>query len=150
MDMQFSSKDFQSFSESTQQELVDKLYGRRRASDEEEQLQIDDSIDMANVVGLSSREIQRWMEKASDKTKSGLRVFAEAGPVIRARQLLDAGIDNISHFQSRVTIRTRTITGESDMFLFGWDDWNEAGEGEGKYAVQPETYRSLRRYFRLD
>lgn len=106
-------------------------------------------IDMTNVARLSYREIRKWMEAASDKTKAGLQVFAQRNGVVRAKDLTAAGIDNLAHFQSRTTIRTRTITGNRDAYLLGWDDWYKVDEGEGRYAVTPETCRSLRRYFEL-
>ncbi|MBX9460705.1 MAG: hypothetical protein KL785_05995 [Brevundimonas sp.] len=40
---------------------------------------------------------------------------------MHADMLGAAGIDNYSHFQSRVTKRTRTITGNKKAFLFTWD-----------------------------
>ena len=89
------------------------------------------------------------MEAAADKTKLGLRVLADQGPVVRAQVLIDAGITNLPHFQSRTTIRTRTVTGDKGAFLLGWDDWAEAEEGQGRYAVTPITHQSLRRYFQL-
>ena len=98
-------------------------------------------------VNLTYEQMQEWMEGAADPTKAGLRVFAEQGPVIRARALTDAGITNLPHFQSRTTIRTRTVTGKKDAFLLGWDDWGRVPEGEGKYAVTPMTHRSLQCYF---
>ena len=107
-------------------------------------------IDMTDVADLTYRQVEKWMEGASQHTKDGLRVVAEYGPVFKAKNLTDAEIYNIGHFQSRTTIRTRTITGDSDVFLFGWDDWHAVDEGEGRYAVTPITHRSLRRYFRLD
>ena len=107
-------------------------------------------IELEGVADLTFRQVQTWMEAASDKTKLGLRVIAEQGPAIKAQALLDAGIENLPHFQSRTTIRTRTVTGEKGVFLLGWDDWTEVDEGEGRYAVTPITYQSLRRYFQLD
>jgi hypothetical protein len=152
MNMTVDGEDFRSFSQATQDELIAKLLGRRSrgATADATDLVIDPEIDMDDVVGLSFREVSVWMEKASDKTKAGMRVFAEKGPTIFARDLANAGVDNISHFQSRVTIRTRTVTGESDAFLFGWDDWSAVAEGDGRYAVTPETYLSLKRYFRIN
>ena len=107
-------------------------------------------IDMTDVAELTSRQVEKWMEAASPPTKRGLQVVAELGPVIKAKDLIDAGISNTGHFQSRTTIRTRTVTGDKDAYLFGWDDWSIAEEGEGRYAVTPLTHESLRRYFKLD
>lgn len=109
-----------------------------------------EGIELSDVADLTFKQVQTWMEAASDKTKLGLRVIAEQGPVIQAQALIDAGIENVSHFQSRTTIRTRTVTGDKGAFLLGWDDWSEAEDGEGKYAVTPITHQSLRRYFQLD
>lgn len=109
-----------------------------------------EGIDLTDVARLGFRQVQKWMEAASDKTKAGLRIFAEqqAG-IVRAKDLRKAGIDNLAHFQSRTTIRTRTVTGDRNAYLLGWDDWGKVEEGEGRYAVAPETHQSLRRYFQL-
>jgi hypothetical protein len=106
-------------------------------------------IDMTYAAHLSYRQIHKWMEAASDKTKAGLLIIAEQGPIVFAKDLQAGGIDNLSHFQSRTTIRTRTITGNREAFLLGWDDWYKVEAGEGRYAVTPETHQSLRRYFQL-
>ena len=106
-------------------------------------------FDMSDVVDLTPSQVREWMEAASDKTKHGLRIFAEQGPVIRVKALMDAGIENYSHFQSRTTIRTRTVTGQKDAYLLGRDNWDVAEEGDGCYAVTRTTFESLRRYFQL-
>ena len=110
-----------------------------------------DGIDMSYVADLTYRQVRIWMQAASDWTKAGLRVFAEQGPVIHVNALVEAlkkeGSDKYSQFQSRTTVRTRTVTGNKELFLLGWDEW----EGdEGRYAVTRQTHKSLRRYFRLD
>ncbi len=106
-------------------------------------------IDMTDVVDLSFRQMQKWMAAASGPTKAGLYVFATRGPIVHAKTLVEAGIDNLRHFQSRTTVRTRTVTGDRDSYLLGWDDWSRVDEGEGRYAVTPTTFESLRRYFGL-
>lgn len=106
-------------------------------------------IDMSGVVDLSFREAQKWMAAASDQTKAGLYVFAKNGGVVVAKDLTRAGIANLPHFQSRTTIRTRTIKKDRYAYLLGWDDWSRVEDGEGRYAVTPKTCRSLRRYFGL-
>lgn len=106
-------------------------------------------IDMTDVVDLRFRQVQKWMAAASDQTKRGLYVFARNRGIVKAKMLTEAGIENLPHFQSRTTIRTRTITGDRDAYLLGWDDWTRVEDGEGRYAVTPTTYRSLRRYFGL-
>lgn len=108
-----------------------------------------EGVDLEGRADLSPKQVVSWMSNASDRTKLGLKIIAEHGPVVKSQLLLDAGIDNLSHFQSRTTIRTRTITGEPGTFLLGWDD-NWAELGEGKYAVKPTTFQSLREYFELD
>lgn len=108
------------------------------------------NVDMTGVSDLTFKQVQTWMEAASDKTKLGLRVFAEQGPVVRAQALIDAGIDNLPHFQSRTTIRTRTVTDDKEAYLLGWDDWDQVEYGEGRYAVTPVTHASLRQYFQID
>ena len=110
-----------------------------------------DGIDMSYVADLTYRQVRIWMQAASNWTKAGLRVFAEHGPVIHVNALVEAlkkeGSDKYSQFQSRTTVRTRTVTGNKELFLLGWDEWEE---GEGRYAVTRQTYKSLRRYFNLD
>ena len=110
-------------------------------------------IDMTDVAELDEEQVRFWMEAAQDKTKDGLRVIAEHGPVLDAWRLSDAGIDNIPHFQSRTTIRTRTVTKNKRAFLLSWDDhweWDGARPTAGRYAVSEMTYRSLRSYFGLN
>lgn len=109
-----------------------------------------DGIDMEDVHDLTPRQVAVWMEAASEKTKAGVRVFAEKGPVVTAAEVRAAGVDNLAHFQSRTTVRTRTVTGDRTAYLVGWDDWSEVAEGLGRYAVTPMTYESLRTYFQLD
>ena len=110
-----------------------------------------DGIDMSYVADLTYRQVRIWMQAASNWTKAGLRVFAEQGPVIHVNALVEAlkkeGSDKYSQFQSRTTVRTRTVTGNKELFLLGWDEWEG---GEGRYAVTRQTYKSLRRYFNLD
>ena len=109
-----------------------------------------EGLDMDRVVDLTDEQVQQWMEAASDTTKSGVRVFAEQGPIIPPQALTAAGIENLPHFQSRTTVRTRTVTGRKNAHFFGWsDDWRNVKAEQRKYAVTPTTYRSLRRYFKL-
>ena len=149
-----SSEDLSALSVGARSELLKKL-GVGAASTDEFRALYEvgpeyQGVDMSEVADLTFRQVQTWMEAASDKTKLGLRVMAKEGPVVRAQALIDAGIENIPHFQSRTTIRTRTVTGDKGTYLLGWDDWSEAEDGKGKYAVTPITYQSLRRYFQLD
>ncbi|TXN76611.1 hypothetical protein FV228_00210 [Methylobacterium sp. WL18] len=105
-------------------------------------------------VNFSPAEIATWMGTASENTKLGLRLIAEHGPIVDARLLYDAGLGDLRHFQSRTTIRTRTITGNPHAFMLSWDNWEEYerdadGLRLGRYAVTPITHASLRRYFGL-
>lgn len=142
-----TERDFPALSASTRREII-ALMTRAVVTNPETEPFV--GIDMTDVADLTYRQVQKWMEAASPPTKKGLQVVAELGPVIRANDLIDAGIVNTSHFQSRTTIRTRTVTGDKDVYLFGWDDWSVVEEGEGRYAVTPITHESLRRYFELD
>ncbi|HEY0147713.1 MAG TPA: hypothetical protein VGB70_01785 [Allosphingosinicella sp.] len=108
-----------------------------------------DADDFEDVVDLTPGQIEEFMKGCANETIAGLRVIAEHGPAIHASKLEDAGIENFSHFQSRVTKRTRTVTGQKGVYLFAWDDWSEAPDGVGQYAVTPTTHRSLRVYFNL-
>jgi hypothetical protein len=104
-----------------------------------------------DVVDLTPGQVEVFMKGCSTRTIAGLRVIAEHGPVIHASLLDRAGIENYGHFQGRVTLRTRTVTGNPEAFLLTWDDWqSKANGGTGHYAVTVKTHRSLRIYFQLD
>ena len=149
MKLILSRKDLSRLSAPTRAEILGYVGSRAPAADYQDQEYI--GFDMSNVADLSHRQMQTWMKAASNWTKAGLRAFAEQGAIIHIDTLVDAlkkeGSENYSQFQSRTTIRTRTVTGNKEAFLLGWDDWDEDG---GRYAVSPQTYKSLRRYFRLD
>ena len=145
MKLLLSQSDLRKLTAPARAEILAILFPRDLKDDPEFQ-----GFDMYEVVDLDETEVEEWLRRASPKTISGLRVFAEGGPVVRAQALIDAGIENLSHFQSRTTIRTRTVTGNKGAFLLGWDDWDEVEEGEGRYAVTPRTHRSLRYCLGLD
>lgn len=109
-----------------------------------------DEDDFEGVVDLTPGQVEEFMEGCSEQTIAGLRIFAEHGPVIRAKLLNKVGIENYGHFQGSVTKRTRTVTGERKAYLFAWDDWTEHSDQVGYYAITPATHRSLRIYFELD
>lgn len=153
MKLILSKEDLFRLSEPTRAEILD--YLSSPASVERHTVEnadsVYDGVDMSYVADLTYRQVRIWMQAASDWTKAGLRVFAEQGPVIHVNALVEAlkkeGSDKYSQFQSRTTVRTRTVTGNKELFLLGWDEW----EGdEGRYAVTRQTHKSLRRYFRLD
>ena len=156
MKLILSKKDLFRLSESTRAEILDYLSSRSL----EEQRPVDDSdpeldgFDMTNVAHLNYRQIRKWMEPAAKWTKAGLRVFAEKGPIVRVTDLVEAleeeGPANYSQFQSRTTVRTRTVTGNKGVYLLGWHEQDDWVNDEGRYAVARQTYTSLRRYFRLD
>lgn len=155
MYLSISADDLASYSASTRNEILGKLKGGTATGAPDHSLLLNgndelyEGIDLEDVAELTPKQMQKWMERASEKTKDGLRLFAET-PVVRARELIEAGVDNVPHFQSRTTIRTRTVTDDPDAFLLGWDDWEIVSKGEGRYAVTPITHQSLRKYFKLD
>lgn len=102
-----------------------------------------------DVVDLTLEEVEEFMKGCAPETIAGLKVIAENGPVIHATLLDAVGIENYSHFQGRVTKRTRTITGRKGVFLLTWDDWRKAPDEVGHYAVTRRTFESLRTYFLL-
>ena len=156
MKVTLSKKDLFRLSEPTRAEILNYLSSRSV----EEDRPVDnpdpefDEFDMTNVANLNYRQIRTWMEAASKWTKAGLRVFAEKGPIIGVRDLLEAltkeGSANYSRFQSRTTVRTRTVTGNREVYLLGWNDQDDWANDEGRYGVTLQTYMSLRQYFRLD
>ena len=90
MDLILSREDFAQLSEPTRAEILARL-----SPPEPDALQLGPEfkgLDMDGVVNLTDEQVRQWMEAASDHTKSGVRVFAEQGPIIRARALTDAGI----------------------------------------------------------
>ena len=166
MEISLSQNDLASLSPATRAEILDGLLrGPRVGTLSPEALEGEDEeyrgFDMEGVVDLTYKQVREWMEAASEHTKAGLRVFAEQGPIIPKKALVEAlekarekedreRAMSTSHFQSRTTVRTRTVTRNKDAYLLGWDDWDLVEEGEGRYAVTRTTYESLRRYFRLE
>ncbi len=106
--------------------------------------------DFEDVVDLTPGQVEEFMNGCADVTVAGLKIIAENGPKIHASLLDEAGIENYGHFQGSVTKRTRTITKNKSAFLFAWDNWQDAADGVGHYAVTQATFRSLRIYFKLD
>ena len=154
MKLTLSKKDLLCLSPGTRAEILDYLSSPTAMNEhsiEASDLEYD-SFYMSNVAELTFKQVREYMVAVSKWTKAGLRVFAEQGPIIHVSTLVEAleseGSGNYSQFQSRTTLRTRTVTGDSKAYLLGWDEW-EAPE-ECHYAVTQQTYKSLRRYFRLD
>lgn len=156
MMLTISSEEFKLLSPGTQAELRALLEGSistpRSPSLGLSQPEFED-FDMEAAADLTPAQVKTWMEAASDKTKLGLRVIAEHGPIVDFKLLTEAGIDNIGQFQSRTTIRTRTVTRDPVARLLTWDEWERGEDGawaSGRYAVTPITHHSLRKYFNLD
>jgi hypothetical protein len=154
MHLTLNSEDFLELPIHVQEALIAMLSGKMaNVSKPVTDSQYED-FDMDSVVDLTFPQIQTWMKEASDKTKLALKVIAKHGPIVDFHIIEDeAGVENFSHFQSRTTIRTRTVTGIKDARLLGFDAWVK-GEGDqyvsGHYAVTPITLQSLQRYFKLN
>ena len=144
-----TKEDLTSFSPSTRAEILASLSSKPKASPSELPMGFT-ADDFDGVVDMTPGQVEQLMAGCSPETIAGLKVFAEHGPVIHAKLLDDAGIENYGHFQGRVTKRTRTVTGDKSAYLFAWDTWADAEDGIGQYAVTPTTFRSLRIYFELD
>lgn len=112
--------------------------------------ELDEAFNWSNRVDFSPGQIEEFMSTLNEETTEALRVIAESGPYVHATLLDDSGIADYASFQRSTTRRTRTMTGESDDFFLAWDDWPEAENGVGRYAVTPATHRSLRIFFQLD
>jgi hypothetical protein len=141
-----NSEDISALSPALREELKNAAFPKRKVQGPPPGF---DEDSFEDVVDLSPGEIEEFMKGCAPETIAGLKVIAEHGPVIHASLLDRAGIDNYSHFQGRVTKRTRTVTGRKGVYLFTWDDWSEAPDEIGHYAVTEPTYRSLRIYFNL-
>lgn len=144
-----TKEDISAFSPSTRAELMAAAFPKTQTPPSELPPGFD-ADDFENVAELTPGQVEEFMAGCSEETIAGLKVIAEHGPVIHASLLDAVGIENYGHFQGRVTKRTRTITGDKDAFLFTWDDWTEAPDNVGHYAVTQATFRSLRIYFELD
>lgn len=149
MQLVLTADDISSLSEATRAELAAKLFPKRTAAPFDLPAGFEED-GFENVVDLTPGQVEEFMKACAPETISGLRVFAEHGPVIHADLLGQAGIANYAHFQGRVTKRTRTVTGDKGAFLFSWDDWSAHDDGIGLYAITPTTLRSLRIFFKLD
>lgn len=142
-----TQEDIAALSPATRAELMAAAFPKAPPADVPPGFEADD---FENVAELTPAQVEEFVAGCSEETIAGLKVIAERGPVIEARLLAAAGIDNYGHFQGRVTKRTRTVTGDKDAFLLTWDDWGEASDNVGHYAVTGTTFRSLRAYFGLD
>lgn len=147
MQLVLTDQDLSALKPATRADILATLF-RRGAPPE---TAVDNEVDWDEVVDLTPDQMHEFMSGVSDKYAAGLRIIAEHGPVIKANLLDQVGIENYGHFQGRITLRTRTVTGDKDAYLFGWDDWTtEANDGVGHYGVTDATFRSLRKYFNLD
>lgn len=148
MNLMLDANDISGLSPSARAELMALVFRRPAVDDPANS----SDLEWDDVIDFTPELIEEFMEGCSDKTIAGLRVFAEHGPVISAALLKEAGIDNYGQFQGAITRRTRTVTGDSDAFMFTWDDWQSPENtalGYGHYAVTATTHRSLRGYFGL-
>jgi hypothetical protein len=146
MNLMLNAKDLSKLSSAARAELAALLFPKDEAS-----LPAGfDADDFEDVVDLTPGQVEDFMQGCAEVTIAGLKIIAEKGPAIHASLLDDAGIENYGHFQGSVTKRTRTITKDKNAFLFAWDNWQDAPDGIGHYAVTQETFRSLRIYFKLD
>lgn len=143
MHIVLTESDLSRLKPSTRADILSTLFPRTESSTARGE------FDWTDVVDLTPGEVEHFMEGCAPETIAGLRVIAENGPVIHATLLQQAGLENYGHFQGRVTKRTRTVTGDRHAFLFTWDDWSQAEDGVGRYAVTDTTHRSLRVYFNL-
>ena len=139
-----TKKVYHSLKPRTKAELLAAVFGSAG-----ENADMGNAFDWEKRVSFSPGEIEEFMSTLSEETKAALKVFAENGSKIHASLLDGTGIDDYASFQRSTTRRTRTLTGGKD-FLLAWDDWDEADDGVGHYAVTPATYRSLRIFFNLD
>ncbi|MEV4935489.1 hypothetical protein MRBLSP13_003726 [Sphingobium sp. LSP13-1-1.1] len=105
-----------------------------------------DDIHASDLEDITFKRMKKWMDGLSDPVRAGVRIIAQHGPVIEACLLREAGI-NVRHFQSATTRRTRALTGDSDAYFLGWNNWLDANDPNGKFAVSPITHQSLQRYF---
>lgn len=144
-----TKEDLNSFSAAVRAELLASAFSKAKPSLDGIPAGFDED-DFEDVVDLTPGQVEKLIEGCAPETVAGLKVFAEHGPVIHASLLNAAGIENYSHFQGRVTKRTRTVTKDKDAYLFAWDDWDEAPNNVGQYAVTQATFRSLRIYFKFD
>lgn len=108
-----------------------------------------DGIELTDREDVTFKHVRKLMEGLSVAVHNGLRLMAETGPVIRAQALIDAGISP-RHFQSATTRRVRALTRDDSAFLLGWDHWDQAQPGQGRFALTPITHQTVRRYFMLD
>ncbi|WP_313808927.1 hypothetical protein [Sphingobium sp.] len=146
--------DLASFSESTRAEILENLrdnLARPLTRVPFTAPTFDDAyrdIHISNLEDITFKHMAKWMEGLPDHVRTGARIIAQHGPVIEASLLSEAGI-NVRQFQSATTRRTRALTGDSDAYFLGWNNWLDANDPHGKFAVSPITHQSLQRYFGL-
>ncbi len=154
MDIVLSAADLKSLSQSARNEILQRALGEGGNLPNSNpipaphwQQQFDD-IHVENLEDITFKYVGRWMERLPDEVRQGVRIIAEHGPVIRARQLTELVID-IRRFQSATTRRTRALSGDKNAYFLAWNNWAGMDDPDAKYAVSPITHQSLRRYFGL-
>jgi hypothetical protein len=109
-------------------------------------------INIEVATDLTPAMVTKFFWVCSEEYKQGLRLFAEKGPILDFNELVAIGIKP-SQFQSRTTVRTRSVTHDPESRLLAWDEWTRDDNGQyakGNYAVTMITYQSLRKHFGLD
>ncbi|MEG8028996.1 hypothetical protein [Sphingomonas aerolata] len=128
----------------TKAELLSVLFDTEMTEDT-----LNEEFNWEDRVHFSESEIEEFMTTLNADTANGLRAIAEHGPIIHASILDDVGVSDYASFQRSTTRRVRTVTQDSAAFFLAWDDWNEAENRVGRYAVTPKTFRSLQAYFEV-
>jgi len=98
-----------------------------------------------NRVDLTPGQIEEFFARdLHENTVTGMRAIAKLGSPISSFSLERFGVTDMAAFQRSTTRRVRSITGDDQAFLLGWDEWDD---GVGHYAVTPATLRSIQIYF---
>lgn len=98
-----------------------------------------------NRVDLTPGQIEEFFAPGLHvNTVTGLRAIATLGSPISSFSLTRFGVTDLAAFQRSTTRRVRSVTGDNQAFLLGWDEWED---GVGHYAVTPATLRSIQIYF---
>lgn len=92
------------------------------------------------LADLPLAQFQVFMDGVGNKAEAALRALAEKDGRFPHNELYGIGGDHISNATTR---RVRTVTGNPELVLMGWD------ETTGDYVVSPKTTQSMKSYFQI-
>lgn len=144
-------RDIDKLSEPTRKELLGLLL-----KDTAEPMQAEHYFSPEGPTDLTPQLMKKFMSGVSTRTRDGLKVFAEQNgrakmsDIVKALELEDWR--QTKGFQSGITRRVRSVSGDEDGYLLEWDEsaavYSDDEElVDGEWYLSPATTAALRIYF---